>query len=316
MNGLINQSAFWVLTALTVVGFITAAFWYFHARKPPEELSDEEKLEKMLAGTGYAYDERQNIFYSRMDAWQRKYGYCQLYDEATVPLSMVIDCEPVRFEYRSEKWLIEFWKGQYGITTGGEIGIYKSAGPDLAIPSVFNGTFYHSVDDGERLPMSMTIRKGRRVLFSRNETHWWLTGFVLGEFSEPSELAMDASVTFPDGGMSIAFVNKLVQMGYTGREIRVLGNTVFLTFHTPRSRQPYSRAERLAELIQKKNRFLCEQYAGLTMGSRSMYERLEKLKRNSPELFCLIMGMGKPAKLFQLYENLSKYLKAGRGGRN
>ncbi len=266
MNGLINQSAFWVLTALTVVGFITAAFWYFHARKPPEELSDEEKLEKMLAGTGYAYDERQNIFYSRMDAWQRKYGYCQLYDEATVPLSMVIDCEPVRFEYRSEKWLIEFWKG--------------------------------------------------RVLFSRNETHWWLTGFVLGEFSEPSELAMDASVTFPDGGMSIAFVNKLVQMGYTGREIRVLGNTVFLTFQTPRSRQPYSRAERLAELIQKKNRFLCEQYAGLTMGSRSMYERLEKLKRNSPELFCLIMGMGKPAKLFQLYENLSKYLKAGRGGRN
>lgn len=312
MFGQVSQLAFWALTVVTVLGFFMAAVLFFILRKPPDHLSDEEKLEKLLSDTGYAYDERQDIFYSRMDAWQRKYGYCQLYDEATVPMSMVIDCEPVRFLYRDNRWLIEFWKGQYGITTGSEIGVYKTEKPDIVVPNVFSGTFYHSVDDEERLPMAMTLRKGQKVLFSRNEKHWWLTGFVLGEYTEPSELTMDASVTFPDDGMRIAFVNSLVRMGYSGREVRTVGNTVSLTFKKPRSRQPYSRIEQLAGLVQKKNKYLCEQYRSLAKGSGSMYERLMELQHTSPELYGLIMGMGKPEKLFKAYELLSKYLKSGR----
>lgn len=311
MNDQTSQLALCALMILTVYGAFLAAFRLYETRQPHGQLSDEErqKLEELLADTGYAYDERQDIFYARMDAWQRRYGYCQLYDEAAVPLSMVIDCEPVRFEYRGEQWLIEFWKGQYGITTGGEIGIYKSEGSESADSNTLTGTFYHSVGDEERLSMSMTLRKGQRVLFCRDEKHWWLTGFVLGEFSEPSELVMDASVAFQDGGMQTAFVDGLVRMGYSDRELRTEGSTVSLTFQTPRSRQPYFRTERLAELIQMKNRFLCEQYRSLTKGPFSLYEYLEALRRDYPELFGLVIGMGRPAGLFTVYEQVSNRLK-------
>ena len=66
---------------------------------------------------------------------------------------MIIDCEPINFEYNGKKWLIEFWKGQYDLTTGCEIGVYKAVGPDLDMQGFFNGTFYNCVSDEERLQM-------------------------------------------------------------------------------------------------------------------------------------------------------------------
>ena len=41
---------------------------------------------------------------------------------------MVFDALPVYFDYQKKTWLIEFWKGQYGINTGAEIGIYTGSG--------------------------------------------------------------------------------------------------------------------------------------------------------------------------------------------
>ena len=72
---------------------------------------------------------------------------------------MIIDCEPIYFRYKGKKWLIEFWKGQYGMTTGGEVGIYYTTGPDLNIPGLFNGTFYKCVNDEDRIDMSFAFRK-------------------------------------------------------------------------------------------------------------------------------------------------------------
>lgn len=39
---------------------------------------------------------------------------------------MVFDALPIYFDYAGETWLIEFWKGQYGINTGGEVGVYHA----------------------------------------------------------------------------------------------------------------------------------------------------------------------------------------------
>ena len=69
-----------------------------------------------------------------------------------------------------------------------EIGVYSTEGPDLNIPGVFNGTFYYCVDDEDLLEMSYTLYKKDKVLFRYHDIHWWLTGFSLGEFSEPSDL--------------------------------------------------------------------------------------------------------------------------------
>lgn len=308
---ILNSAVFWVFVAVTVVGCVAAVLVYrfLHTQKRDDSLDDKQKLEQMLKDTGYSFDDKKSIFYARTDAWQKKYGYCQLYDEAMAPLSMIVDCEPVRFDYNNEKWLIELWKGEYGITTGGEIGIYKTEDQDLSIPEVFSGTFYHAILDEDWLLMSMTLRKGDQILFQRRDRHWWLTGFVLGEFSEPGELVMDAGITLKDDGMRRAFVNKLIQMGYSGRKIRVVGNTVHLIYDVPHSPQPYTRADPLESLMQKKNRYLCEQYMKFSGNTGNMYEALNNVRRRSPELYDMILSMGKSANLLRAYDLISGYLE-------
>jgi hypothetical protein len=243
-----------------------------------------------------------------MDAWQRKYGYCRLYDEAAAPLSMIIDCEPIHFTYGNKKWLIELWKGQYGMTTGCEIGVYIADGPDLNIPNVFDGTFYRSARDEDRLPMSFILRKNNKVLFRRSGLHWWLTGFALGEFSEPSELTMEAAITLKDQQMRRAFVKGLSELGYAPRELSVLNNTVRLTFSVPRSDQPYSRSGAISAINQRKNKFFCMEYQKFAKGSANVYETIKKIERKSPVLYRLIMNMGRPRGLFRAYEKLEKHI--------
>ncbi len=59
-------------------------------------------MDKAIVAAGYAYDNKQDIFYSKIDAWQRQMGYCRLYDEAASLMGMVVDSEPVFFEYNNK----------------------------------------------------------------------------------------------------------------------------------------------------------------------------------------------------------------------
>lgn len=81
-------------------------------------------LNELVEPFGYSYISSQDLFTSRQDAFQRAFGYCALYDRAAFRFHMIFDCLPVYFDYRGKTWLIEFWKGQYGINTGCEIGVY------------------------------------------------------------------------------------------------------------------------------------------------------------------------------------------------
>lgn len=144
---------------------------------------DNEKFDETIEISGYAYDEAQDIFYSTLYPWQRKFGYCRLYDEAATSLGMIMDCEPIYFEYDGKRWLIEFWKGQYDLPTGCELGIYSTDGPDLNIPGFYNGTFYNAVGSEDFLDMSVKLYRKGKLLFTREGRHWWITGFKLGKFS-------------------------------------------------------------------------------------------------------------------------------------
>ena len=62
-----------------------------------------EELNQELKPFGFAYEPYQDIFYSIMYPWQREVGYCRLYDEACAPLSMIIDSEPIKFNYDGRK---------------------------------------------------------------------------------------------------------------------------------------------------------------------------------------------------------------------
>ena len=71
------------------------------------------KINELAEPFGFYYIEREDIFSSRKDAWQRKMGYDISYDYAAPMSNMVIDSLPVYFDYDDKTWLIELWKGQY-----------------------------------------------------------------------------------------------------------------------------------------------------------------------------------------------------------
>ena len=260
-----------------------------------------DELDKLIAYAGYAYDSNQDIFYSTLDPWQRNLGYCRLYDEAGLPLSMVMDCEPIYFEYQGEKWLIEFWKGQYGMVTGGEIGVY-TGGIDFSILGIWHDTLYNCADNKDLLQMSYTLKKNGEPLFKREGRHWWLTGFILGEFSEPSELTMDIKITLKDSEMLRAFLDGLREAGYPENKFAVAENTVSLSFDTPYSKQPYTRVPYLEWLVQRKNELLCDKYQEITEPFDTFADKVTAVEEQSPVLYSNILGVGKGKNSYEIIE--------------
>lgn len=273
--------------------------------------TEEERVEELnndLKPFGFAYDLSQDIFYSIMNCWQRNFGYCRLYDEATATFSMIIDCEPIYFRYKGKKWLIEFWKGQYGMTTGGEVGIYYTTGPDLNIPGLFNGTFYKCVNDKDRIDMSFAFRKNGNLLFTRSAHHWWLTGFKLAEFSQPSELTMEIILDLYDRQMAEAFVIGLQEAGYKDGEYAIRGRRVYVHFDKPHNQQPFTRNKLTTSIMQRNNRSYCDAYNQLTQSYISTLDKLSYVKQQSPQMYNKIMSVGKPYQVFESYNIIKEFL--------
>jgi len=83
------------------------------------------------------------------------------------------------------------------------------------------------------------------------------------------------------------------------------GYTVRFIFSNPYSLQPYSRTELISKIEQNKNRLLCEQYKNIAKDSPNIYETIKVVKQNPPELYNLIINMGRSAELFKKH-NLDK----------
>ena len=328
---LINAAAFWAffspIRVLLILGGLVAIFagsilyrFFNHKRKNKKEVvhpitnivgSDSERIDELnrdLNPFGFYYEPYQDLFYSLMNGWQRDFGYCRLYDEGSAALSMIIDCEPIRFEYHGKKWLIEFWKGQYGMTSGGEVGIYYTDGPDLNIPGVINGTFYYSIKDQDRINMSFALRKNGNLLFTRSGYHWWLTGFKLAEFSKPSELSMDIMMDLYDRQMTNAFVQALKKAGYKEDEFAVNGRRVYIHFAKPHTPQPISRTAFTEFIMQKNNESLCHSYNRLTKDYTDTLDKLEIVRNESPNMYNQILSMGKPRALFKSFDKIKGFL--------
>lgn len=227
-------------------------------------MSTEEKcclLDELIEPFGFCYVSSQDIFTSRIDAPQREFGYCAFYDKAALSFHMVFDCLPVYFNYNGRTWLIEFWKGQYGINTGGEIGVYYTN--DIIPESEWKNTIFHSVKNQDMAGLSFDLfQKGMRIA-DVGARHWWLTAFSVGRFSSPSDLYMRAGITFPYHEMAEAFVEGLVNTGYCSDDICICHHTV--TFPFTRSFAGYGCLRRFRiRLVQCINRFWCRVYLSVT----------------------------------------------------
>ncbi len=210
------------------------------------------------AGFDYCCD--QDIIYSTMYNYQRLLGYCDFYDDTSLLILSRIDSEVIYFDYEGYKWRIELWKGQYGIETGCEVGIYRrdSSQPLTEIEKKF-GALYACVPDSARLAISFELKTNsdQTVLTRKKQKHWWLTGFRWGSFEKPDNLHMNLSIEFTDSNMMDAFVTALTELGYT--EIKTMDNTVSFCFAKPKSKQP-STQEEFGDLILLINKSLVNCY--------------------------------------------------------
>ena len=185
---------------------------------PPEASFDYEKVN--LAS--YKYDGDGNFYYTDdKECWQKNFGFNEVYDKFA-PLSvMYYDTVRTTFVYGGKEWMIQMWKGQYGMVfVGGEVGVYtRSIGS--------SGTHYVCADKEDWLNMEMAFMWDEysdgnyRAVFNRDyEKYWWCTGFVVG-FPNGSlrktltEFRLVHHITFKDAEMADAFCKAFEKNGFT-----------------------------------------------------------------------------------------------------
>lgn len=244
----------------------------------------EEKcrlLEELIRPFGYSYVISQDIFTTRIDAWQREFGYCDLYDKTAAGFHMIFDYLPVYFYYRGKTWMIEFWKGQYGINTGCEIGVYYTDG--IVEKERLKKTLFDCVENEDMQKLSFTLSKKGCDLARLTGNHWWLTAFITGEFSKPSELLMEVKMTLEDYEMAKAFANGLCETGYDKR-IYISGSQVTFTFDTGVKSGGFLRKIQ-ALWAQFCNRFWCRVYRMVTRPFQMSVDRVLYLYFFLPSAF-------------------------------
>lgn len=259
-----------------------------------------EHLNNLLLPYGFQYDISADCFYSTIHCWQRKYGYRRLYDSSAAALGIIFDCEPVYFGYAGKNWLIEFWKGQYGMSAGAEVGIYAAdKRPDE--PDEPGKIHYKSISDSELFPVRLNLFYAEKLIAIREKQHWWLTAFFLGKYCPPYTLTAKISITFPDYEMCNAYIDGLKRAGYASADISRCLLTVTVPFTQPKSTQPSAQRSVSAKLRLYLNRAGCFLYHCLTGRYTNTLDRLEYLASLSPALLNIVLHFIRTQKRYNRY---------------
>lgn len=259
---------YFLLFALLLIALLGCIFFHCHRKKIICKVSGMDcctkcsLLDELAYPFGYRFHCDCGFFSSTVDAPQKQAGYTWLYDYMAPRFQMVFDALPVYFDYRGRTWLIEFWKGQYGINTGAEIGIYHA---DTIIPEAdYKKTLFSCADTEEMLDCSFQLCNCKNECINNTERHWWLTAFLVGCFSKPADLSMKSCIRFPNREMLFAFVAGLKQAGCQKDSISVSGLTVCFVFCENIS-QRFNLLTRFWRLFsQWKNRIFCKLYLWVT----------------------------------------------------
>lgn len=244
---------------------LVLCFWRRHwAMKQVCTMEPKEKLallDTILAPFGYCYHYSQDIVSTRNDAWQRQTGYTALFDQAALHLHMVFDSLPIYFDYHGRTWLIELWKGQYGINTGGEVGVYYA--DRILSRDELSTAHFQAVEDEDCLPITAMLSKSGYKLAEISKKTWWLTSFSVGMFSQPSQLTLDVTMLFPSIPMQQSFLAALRQISSPDISFQSHKNVVHICMRgsTPSA----SRLTRIrVHWALFCNRFFCRLYCFIT----------------------------------------------------
>lgn len=258
-----------------------------------QKMSKEEKrtlFDRLLKPFGYAYDEGQQIFITRIHAWQRQFGYEAAFDRAAVWGSMVFQCFPVYFDYMGKTWLMEIWKGQYGIACGCEIGLYHA--DRIVLPEDYPKTHFESVDDDELMNF-MVILEGKGIPgFTSQMRHWWLGTFRVGAYCRPGRLNVLYQISFRDPCMMEAVLTGLWQSEYPKEQISVLRNTIAIRQHKENSLHRSIPGKLYARWVMWKNHQQVRLFRWYTRPFTDPRDRLLFLYFQIPFLFRRLMQHG------------------------
>jgi len=219
-------------------------------------------VEELVKPFGYCFHDECGFFSSTLDAWQREAGYAWIYDYMAPRFQMVFDALPVYFDYDGKTWLIELWKGQYGINAGAEIGIYHAN--RILSEQEYKTTRFEAVSNAELLHCSFVLCGKNNNCVKVAQNHWWLTAFFAGSFVWPSDLCMKATIRFPDKRMQFAFISGLRKAGCAEQEFSVSGFCVTIHFNRARKVRYRLCTRFWRRFSQWKNKIFCKMYLWVT----------------------------------------------------
>ncbi|MBR5562241.1 MAG: DUF4474 domain-containing protein [Clostridia bacterium] len=158
----------------------------------------------------YQYSYIDDYYYTNdKESWQYNFGFGKIYDIASPYILLEYDYIRVFFTYENKDWMLQMWKGQYGlIFYGGEIGIYNR---EHSEDGVNDWTMYNCPAEEDWLMMEMSLYhqdlQGNYVReFTREyDKYWWCTGFKNGHLREQEpadELRLVGRITFKDEKMA------------------------------------------------------------------------------------------------------------------
>ena len=160
-----------------------------------------EERKAVLKLAGYEYDAGQDIFYTHLNPWQRYMGFTDIYDQAAPLTNMWYLTLKADFIYDDLLWRIQWWKGQYGVLEGAELGVYTKNPYD-------NSGFYKCAEDEHLLTMVLDYyhswedyQSGNRLFTRAEQEHWWLTGFKFGVV-QPKKCVVRATLYAYDDEMA------------------------------------------------------------------------------------------------------------------
>jgi hypothetical protein len=176
----------------------------------------------------YQYSYIDDYYYTNdKEAWQYNFGFGKIYDFVSPYILLEYDYVRVFFAYEGKDWMIQMWKGQYGmIFYGGEIGVYNRPQSDKEL---HEWSMYNCPAEEDWLGMEITLYhqdiQGNYIReFTREyDKYWWCTGFKNGHLrqEEPAdELRLEARITFKDEEMRDLFTAGLAECGFGESETK------------------------------------------------------------------------------------------------
>lgn len=198
---------------------ISDSFVIYCVRNSNLLLNMLEKRQRL--GYRYSYDD--DYYYTDdKDCWQYAFGFTNIYDLVAPYILLEYDYIRVYFRYNNLDWMIQLWKGQYGLLFyGSEVGVYTKKMSDKEA-TVF--THFKCPEEENWLDIKMSLYHDKKndgnyefELERPYDKYWWCTGFKAGHLRdvEPAdELRMTTTITMKDEEMAALFAQGLVDCGF------------------------------------------------------------------------------------------------------